>query len=109
MRGKRRRGIAVIGLVLAGMTALSTHAVASVAEADEALARGRDLLAAGQAEEAQKAFREALDADPNSVEAHLGLARSYYALGEYARAVLEFEAVLRFHDLPPDVQSQAEA
>ena len=105
----RRRGFAVLALVLATMTAMSTNAVAAVAAADDAVNRGRELLAAGQAEEAQGAFREALEADPNSVEAHLGLARTYYALGEYARAVLEFEAVLRFDDLPPDVQSQAEA
>ena len=105
----RRRGFAVLALVLAAMTTMSTNAVAAVAAADDAVNRGRELLAAGQAEEAQGAFREALEADPSSVEAHLGLARTYYALGEYARAVLEFEAVLRFDDLPPDVQSQAEA
>jgi len=109
VRMGRRRGFAVLGLVLAAMTAMSTNAVAAVAAADDAVNRGRELLAAGQAEEAQGAFREALEADPSSVEAHLGLARTYYALGEYARAVLEFEAVLRFDDLPPDVQSQAEA
>jgi hypothetical protein len=109
MQGNWRRGCAVLGLVLAGMAGASTNAVAAVAAADEALARGSDLLAAGQAEEAQRAFREALEADPSSVEAHLGLARAYYALGEYARAVIEFEAVLRFDDLPPDLQSQAEA
>ena len=109
MQDNWRRGFAVCGLVLAGMAGMSTNAVAAVAAADEAIARGRDLLAAGQAGEAQKAFREALEADPSSVEAHLGLARAYYALGEYARAVIEFEAVLRFDDLPPDSQSQAEA
>ena len=109
VRMGRRRGFAVLALVLAAMTTMSTNAVAAVAAADDAVNRGRELLAAGQAEEAQEAFRKALEADPGSVEAHLGLARTYYALGEYARAVLEFEAVLRFDDLPPDVQSQAEA
>jgi hypothetical protein len=91
------------------MAGLSTSAVASVAEADAALARGNELLAAGQAAEAKQAFEAALAEDPSSVEAHLGLARAYYALGEYSRAVLEFETVLRFDDLPRDVQSQAEA
>jgi hypothetical protein len=82
---------------------------ASAAPDEEALQRGQELLAAGQAEEAKQAFEAALAADPSSVEAHLGLARSYYALGEYARAVNEFEAVLRFDNLPRDLQSQAEA
>lgn len=100
-----RRGIAVLGLVAIGLAGPAPGALA----ADEALARGRDLLSAGQALEAQQAFREALEADPSSVEAHLGLARAYYALGEYARAVLEFEAVLRFDNLPRDLQSRAEA
>ena len=75
---------------------------------EDALQRGKELLAAGQPAEAKQAFQEALDADPSSVEAHLGLARSYYALGEYARAVIEFEAVLRYDNLPRDLQSQAE-
>jgi len=103
------RDVAVLGLVAMGVVGLASSAAAAVEAAVDAVNRGQELLAAGQAEEAQKAFREALDADPSSVEAHLGLARSYYAQGEYARAVLEFEAVLRFDDLPRDVQSQAEA
>jgi hypothetical protein len=105
----RCRDVAVLGLIAMGVVGLASDAAAGVEAAEDAVNRGQELLAAGQAEEAQKAFREALDADPSSVEAHLGLARTYYALGEYARAVLEFEAVLRFDDLPPDVQSQAEA
>ena len=43
-----------------------------------------------------------------SVEAHLGLGRAYLALGNYARAKIEFETVLRFDDLPPDLESQVE-
>jgi hypothetical protein len=39
--------------------------------------------------------------------AHLGLARAYLALGEYARAKFEFETVLRFDNLPPDTHQQA--
>jgi len=101
-----RRGIAALGLVMLGAVGLGSTAAAAADE--EALNRGRDLLAAGQAAEAKQAFEEALVADPSSVEAHLGLARSYYALGEYARAVVEFEAVLRYDNLPRDLQSQAE-
>ena len=103
-----RSSLTLLGLFLVGMAGLSTGAVASVAEADAAVARGNELLAAGQAVEAKQAFEAALAEDPSSVEAHLGLARAYYALGEYSRAVLEFENVLRFDDLPPDAQSQAE-
>jgi hypothetical protein len=101
-----RRHIAALALVIAGSAGLAANAVA--APDAEALQRGRELLAAGQPAEAKQAFEEALAADPSSVEAHLGLARSFYALGEYARAVLEFEAVLRYDNLPRDLQSQAE-
>jgi tetratricopeptide (TPR) repeat protein len=66
------------------------------------------LLGASDYAAARAAFEEALEADPNSVAAHLGLARAYYGLGEYSRAVLEFENVLRFGDLPPDMLDQAE-
>ena len=45
---------------------------------------------------------------PDSVEAHLGLGRAYLALGDYGRAKIEFETVLRFDDLPPDLESQVE-
>jgi tetratricopeptide (TPR) repeat protein len=100
------RGLAALALVFLGVVGLNSGAAAATAE--EALGRGRDLLAAGQAAEAKQAFEAALAADPSSVEAHLGLARSYYALGEYARAVVEFESVLRFDNLPRDLQSQAE-
>ena len=104
--GSRRTGAWLV-LAMIGLAGAVQDATAATDAA--ALQRGQDLLAAGQAKEAQQAFREALEADPSSVEAHLGLARSYYALGEYSRAVIEFEAVLRFDDLPLDAQSQAEA
>jgi tetratricopeptide (TPR) repeat protein len=58
--------------------------------------------------QAKQAFERALAAQPDSVEAHLGLGRAYLALGEYARAKIEFETVIRFEDLPPDLQLQAE-
>jgi tetratricopeptide (TPR) repeat protein len=96
--------VLAIGLALAPALALSETA-ASVA--DQALTRGKELLAAGEYASAREAFNEALEADPSSVGAHLGLARAYYGLGEYSRAVLEFENVLRFTDLPPDMLDQA--
>ncbi|WP_295406046.1 hypothetical protein [uncultured Thiocystis sp.] len=46
------------------------------------------------------------DADP--VATHFERGQAYLAKGEYARAVLEFEQVLRFDNLPPDLHQQAE-
>ena len=100
-------GVAWLVLAVVGLSAPVADVMATGDPA--ALQRGEALLSAGQAAEAKLAFEAALAADPSSVEAHLGLARSYYALGEYARAVNEFEAVLRFDNLPRDLQSQAEA
>ncbi|MBL8225677.1 MAG: tetratricopeptide repeat protein [Chromatiales bacterium] len=102
-----RRGARTLALVVAAVAGLAGHAMAAPDEA--ALQRGRDLLAAGQPAEAKQAFQAALDADPGSVEAHLGLGRAYYAMGEYARAVIEFRSVLNLDNLPRDLQTQAEA
>ena len=79
-----------------GLALPAANAVAAVAAAEPALARGNELFAAGEYAAAREAFTEALDADPSSVEAHLGRARAYYAMGEYARARIEFEAVLGY-------------
>jgi tetratricopeptide (TPR) repeat protein len=92
------RAMAVVGLLLAS--------AAQAAEPD--LARAEELLRAGQAAEAKALFEEALEADPSSVGAHLGLGRALYAQGEYARARIEFESVLKFDNLPRDMQSQTE-
>lgn len=69
---------------------------------------GEAALRTQRAEEAKALFERSLAAQPDSVEAHLGLGRAYLALGEYARATIEFETVLRFEDLPPDLQRRAE-
>ena len=59
----------------------------------------------------------ALDAEPTAVAApagadpvvdHLTQGQAYLERGEYARAVQEFEQVLRFDTLPPDLRQQAE-
>lgn len=60
------------------------------------LARANQLLAEGQPAKANALFAQLLEADPSSVPAHLGLARSYYALGQYSRALIEFESVLGY-------------
>ncbi len=84
----------------------AADAVAAVAAAQAAVMRGNELLAAGNYAAAQLAFAEALEADPSSVEAHLGRARAYYGMGEYARARIEFEAVLGYDPavVAPDLQ-----
>lgn len=69
---------------------------------------GEAALRTGRAQEARALFEAALAGQPGSVEAHLGLGRAYLALGDYARAKIEFETVLRFDDLPPDLETQAE-
>jgi hypothetical protein len=86
-------------LALACSLALATpgvEAVTPAAAAAAAVTRGNELLAAGNYTAARQAFTEALEADPSSVEAHLGRARTYYAAGEYARAQVEFESVLGY-------------
>ena len=106
---RSRRGPAA-ALALAGCLAVAlpaAPAVSAVADAKQPATIGKELLQAGDYTAARAAFEEALEADPSSVAAHLGLARAYYGLGEYSRAVLEFESVLRFGDLPPDMLEQA--
>jgi tetratricopeptide (TPR) repeat protein len=92
------RGLAVAGLLLAG--------AAGAAESD--LARGEQLLQAGQSAEAIAFYQQALEADPGSIGARLGLGRAYYAQGDYARARSEFETVLQYDNLAPDLLSQAD-
>jgi tetratricopeptide (TPR) repeat protein len=78
------------------------------ADAGFYLLLGEASLRTGRAGEAKALFERALLLEPGSVGAHLGLGRAYLALGEPGRAKIEFETVLRFDDLPPDLQSQAE-
>jgi tetratricopeptide (TPR) repeat protein len=49
--------------------------------------RGLDLLAAGDAAKAAKAFRAAIAADPEHVEAHHGLVRALRDAGKLEQAV----------------------
>lgn len=76
--------------------------------ADFNILLGRTALETGRAGDARELFRRALDAAPGAVEAHLGLGRAYTALGDYASAKIEFETVLRFDNLPPDLHQQVE-
>jgi len=62
--------------------------------------------AAHAAEAPQVPRADEADADP--IATHLERGQAYLAKGEYAKAVLEFEQVLRFDNLPPDLRQQAE-
>ena len=50
----------------------------------------------------------ALAADGESAKSHLEKALADYASGDYAGAILEFETILQFDGLPPDLHQQAE-
>ena len=63
------------------------------------------LLAGGTARSAET---PGIGAGEDPVSSHLERAQAYLELGDYARAVLEFEQVLRFDNLPPDLRQQAE-
>ncbi len=78
------------------------------ADGELTLLLGEAALRTGRAEEAKALFERALALQPDSVGAHLGLGRAYLAMGDYAQAKIEFETVLRFDELPADLQSQAE-
>lgn len=69
---------------------------------------GEAALRTQRAADAKAAFERALALQGDAIEAHLGLGRAYLALGDYASAKIEFETVMRFDDLPPDLQLQAE-
>jgi tetratricopeptide (TPR) repeat protein len=81
---------------------------AAAGDAEFNLLLGEAALRTQRAAQAKTFFERSLVAQPDSVDAHLGLGRAYLALGDYARAKIEFETVLRFDDLPPDLESQAE-
>jgi tetratricopeptide (TPR) repeat protein len=57
--------------------------------------RGKQYLSQGFAEDAQKAFQEAVVLDPTSGAAHAGLAQALETDGKFAEAVAEANAALR--------------
>jgi tetratricopeptide (TPR) repeat protein len=69
---------------------------------------GRAALGIGQADKAKMFFERAIELRKNWIPPHLGLGRAYFALGEYPQAKIEFETVLRFDNLPPDLLTQVE-
>lgn len=69
---------------------------------------GRAALGTKRAEQSLALLERSLAQRPNDVAAHLALGRAYFALGRYAEAKIEFETVLRFDNLPPDLLTQVE-
>ena len=67
----------------------------------------RSALEIGQPSKASFIFERILAVEPGYVGVRLEMGRAYLALGDYARAKLEFETVLRFDNLPPDLRQQA--
>src|ERR1035438_8897568 len=56
-----------------------------------ALRRAQALEKAGQSRESIPIYLDVLHSDPQCLEADVGLGRSYFAIGEYAKAVASFE------------------
>jgi len=67
----------------------------------------RAALGSGRPSIASFIYERILAIEPNYIGVRLEMGRAYLALGDYARAKLEFETVLRFVDLPPDIRQQA--
>jgi tetratricopeptide (TPR) repeat protein len=84
MNGDRGRGVGagIVGSLLASLLALGAPA--------------------------QGAETSATEVKPDAISSHLERGQAYLDKGEYAKAVLEFEQVLRYDNLPPDLRQQAE-
>lgn len=67
----------------------------------------RSALETGNPSRATFIYERILAVEPNYVGVRLEMGRAYLALGDYARAKLEFETVIRFPNLPPDLRQQA--
>jgi outer membrane protein len=53
-------------------------------------------------------YERILAVEPNYVGVRADMGRAYYALGDLGRAKIEFETVLSFPNLPPDLRTQVE-
>lgn len=67
----------------------------------------RSALESGNPGRATFIYERILAVEPNYIGVRLEMGRAYLALGDYARAKLEFETVIRFPNLPPDLRQQA--
>jgi tetratricopeptide (TPR) repeat protein len=64
-------------------------------------------LESGDPSRASFVYERILAVDADQIRVRLEMGRAYLALKDYARAKLEFETVLRFSNLPPDLREQA--
>lgn len=62
-------------------------------------------LRTGRASKATFIYERILAVAPNYAGVRADMARAYYDLGDFARARLEFELVLRLENLPPDLRA----
>ncbi|MFW6312710.1 MAG: tetratricopeptide repeat protein, partial [Spirochaetota bacterium] len=76
---------------------------AAQSDAPELVREGNDALATGRYFEAIQAYQEALEANPNYLEAVVGLAESYYWLEEYDQADRHVSTALRLARSNPRV------
>ncbi len=68
----------------------------------------RSALESGRPSIASFVYERILAVEPNYVGVRLENGRAYLELQDYARAKQEFETVLRFENLPPDLRTAAE-
>ncbi len=83
------------GAVLESNAAAGKQRVAST---EQPLRRGKELLLAGQLDQAVATFEEIIGADPFSADAHYQLARALRARGEHFRAMTAFERAVELRD-----------
>lgn len=65
-------------------------------------------LESGRPSRATFVYERILAVEPGYVGVRADMGRAYYALGDYARAKIEFETVLAVQNLPPDLRSTVE-
>ena len=61
-------------------------------------------LNSGQPSKASFIYERILAVQPNYVGVRADMGRAYFAMGDYARAKIEFESVIAFQNLPPDLK-----
>lgn len=83
---------------------MNTHVAPTQPDAAaSASARGQELMRAGALVDAEKQFRQALQADVNCAAAHLGLGDLSFRKGDYYKAIDEYALAARYapHDAEP--------
>jgi len=72
------------------------------------LTRAEQLVREGKYQETYDLLAPFEDARKGDATFNYLFGRAYFALGRYAEAKIEFETVLRFDNLPPDLLTQVE-